>query len=29
MHDLIIATLFMSLLMSPCLLALRASRDLE
>ena len=29
MHDLLIAALFTFLVMSPCLLALRSSRDLE
>ena len=29
MHDLLIAALFTSMVMSPCLLALRCSRDLE
>ncbi len=29
MHDILIAALFTSLVMSPCLLALRASRDFE
>ena len=29
MHDILIAALFTSLLVSPCILAMRATRDFE